>query len=166
MDRARSPWRGPINTLTVAFSPCDMSALSSEQPVCVLVVDDHDDTALLAQRILSSDTCRVFTAESYKSAMELARHERVDVLLTDIGLLDGDGCALLAEVRAYSPSVRSIALTGHSQPSDRQRYVHAGFDQVLIKPVNIDDLQTAVAAMTGAASGDHSRADPGSSHAA
>jgi two-component system CheB/CheR fusion protein len=84
----------------------------SEPPCKVLVVEDHADTAAMASRMVRLVGFDVAVAADFRSAAAAARAARYDVLLCDIGLPDGDGYALLAEVRAMYP-VRAVAVTGY-----------------------------------------------------
>jgi CheY-like chemotaxis protein len=65
----------------------------------------------------------------------------------DIGLPDIDGYELARRMRAMPElkGVRLIALTGHGFDEDRQRTREAGFDHHLVKPVDPDDLEKALA---------------------
>lgn len=114
-----------------------------EEPCRVLVVEDHEDTALLTSRILRADGYEVAVAHGYEPALSVARANRFDALVCDLGLPDGDGCRLLAEVRSLYP-VRAVAVTGYGQPLDRARCEAAGFDRFLLKPVSLDQLRAAV----------------------
>jgi PAS domain S-box-containing protein len=102
----------------------------------VLVVEDHDDARELIAGVLERAGCRVVAAASAREALELARDVRPDVLLSDLGLPDEDGYALLASFRARHPGVPAIALTAYARASDRDRALAAGFEQHVIKPVD------------------------------
>ncbi|MDB5294292.1 MAG: hypothetical protein JWO31_275 [Phycisphaerales bacterium] len=118
-------------------------AEQAEQPCKVLVVDDHGDTADLTSRLLSYQGYEVRVANGYQEAIEAARAARFDVMVCDVGLGDGDGCDLLAEVRAMY-EVRAVALTGYGMKADRARCERAGFGHFLLKPVSLEDLKAAV----------------------
>jgi CheY-like chemotaxis protein len=113
-------------------------------PLRILLVDDHHGTLEVLNRLLTRDGHHVRTAESLAAALAGARAERFDVLLTDIGMPDGDGCNLLAEIRALYP-VWAIAVTAYGIPGDVKRIMAAGFDQFLLNPVDLADLRAAVA---------------------
>ena len=68
-------------------------------------------------------------------------------MLIDIGLPDIDGYALAQKIdtRFAYPEVRKIALTGYGQPEDRERALKVGFDDHLVKPVDIQALERAIA---------------------
>ena len=124
---------------------------SSPERVRVLVVDDHRDTGLLMARVLGLAGHAVAAVNGCEPALAAARSGRYDVLVCDVGLPDGDGCDLLAEVRKLYPAVRAVAVTGYDQ--DRQRCAEAGFDRFLVKPVAFEALTAVVEELAGDAAG-------------
>ena len=72
-------------------------------------------------------------------ALELVGAFRPDVMLIDVGLPVMDGYELVRRLRADArlASVRLIAVTGYGQESDRRRAFEAGFDEHLVKPVDL-----------------------------
>jgi len=115
----------------------------SKKSFRILVVDDHPDTVAIVQRILEKDGHVVKTAENYYEAVALAQNERFDVLVTDIGLPERDGCELLGEIRAHYP-LQSVALTGYGMSDEVKRIAEAGFDAYLLKPLGMDRLTSAI----------------------
>jgi CheY-like chemotaxis protein len=109
----------------------------------LLLVDDHTDTLLAAAKYLRRCGFTVHTASSFAEAVAVAQAQRVDVLITDLGLPDGDGCALFEEIRATAP-VRGLAVTGYGMSDDVERCRRAGFERHLLKPVNPDELRHAI----------------------
>src|SRR5256885_2803284 len=89
-------------------------------PLQILLVDDHHNTVKALDLLLTRDGHHVRTAEGFAAALASARAERFDVLVTDIGMPDGDGCDLLAEIRALYP-IWAIALTAYGMPGDFKR---------------------------------------------
>jgi CheY-like chemotaxis protein len=69
-------------------------------------------------------------------------------MLIDVGLPVMDGYELVRLLRADAglASVRLIAVTGYGQESDRRRALEAGFDEHLVKPVDLDRLQSLLLA--------------------
>jgi CheY-like chemotaxis protein len=104
-------------------------------PSNILLVEDHADSAVAVTRLLMRLGHEVHVAETYAAAMEAAQSTRFDLLLCDIGLPDGDGCDLLAEVRSMYP-ISAIALTGYGMSGDVARCQDAGFAEHLLKPVD------------------------------
>jgi CheY-like chemotaxis protein len=116
--------------------------------VSVLVVDDHPDALEIVSEILRRQKANVSTADSARRAIDLLNASRPDVLVTDIGMPECDGFALLREVRRISgnngDSLPVIAVTAHARPEDRQGALDAGFQAHLTKPVDPRDLVAAV----------------------
>jgi len=70
-----------------------------------------------------------------------------DVVLLDIGLPEMDGYQVAQQIRKNSSGIRLIALTGYGQAEDIVRTSAAGFDAHMVKPVDFDVLQRAIAAI-------------------
>lgn len=123
--------------------------------VCVLVVDDHADSRLLTAKLLRRMGFEVAEAgdlaTARRQAAALACRCRVLVLVCDLELPDGDGCSLLAELRAAGLGVplAGVAVTGHSGPEHEARCRAAGYARHLVKPVRWVDLERAVRELTG-----------------
>jgi PAS domain S-box-containing protein len=121
--------------------------------VGVLVVDDEEDTRDLLATALGHEGAEVQAVASAPEALRALRERRPDVLVCDIGMPDVDGYALLSQVRALSPEegglVPALALTAYARPDDRRRALSAGYQVHLTKPVDPDELISAVARMAG-----------------
>lgn len=105
----------------------------------ILIVDDHVGTAEVLSRLLRHCGHAPATAHSCASALSALHGDRFDLLLSDIGLADGDGCELLQAARAIQP-IPAVALTGYGMRIDLERYEQAGFDACLVKPVAFPKL--------------------------
>jgi CheY-like chemotaxis protein len=114
-------------------------------PLHILIVDDHDDSALMLCRLLARDRERYACtlASNCQDALKAAQKTRFDLLISDIGLPDGDGCDLLQQLRAMYP-IRAISLTAYVMPKDIQRYRTAGFDECLEKPLVWETFVNAI----------------------
>lgn len=66
-------------------------------------------------------------AGSVKEAKELVMENEYDLVVSDIGLPDGDGWQLLQELKQRRPSLRGIAMSGFGMSTDIQRSRDAGF---------------------------------------
>ncbi len=102
----------------------------------VLVVDDDDDARELMIALLTQAGARVTAVASVKAAVEIARSSAVDVLVSDLGMPDEGGLALMKRLHALEPPVRcpAIAVTGYSSAEDRERALDAGFATHVAKP--------------------------------
>jgi signal transduction histidine kinase/ActR/RegA family two-component response regulator len=122
--------------------------------VKVLVVDDEPDARELVKRILSDCRASVAAVGSAHEALRALADERPDLLVSDLGMADIDGFALLAQVRALDAAagatLPAIALTAFARPDDRVRALEAGFHAHIAKPVEPSELIAAVAAVLGA----------------
>ncbi|HEY4594594.1 MAG TPA: response regulator, partial [Thermoanaerobaculia bacterium] len=91
----------------------------------------------------------VRTADSVASALQAAEGERIDVVVSDIGLPDGSGLDLMRQLLARQP-VRGIALSGFGMEEDLRKSREAGFVEHLTKPVDFAQLQQVLARVTAA----------------
>jgi PAS domain S-box-containing protein len=121
---------------------------SATKSVRVLVVDDNRDAAEMLAEALGAVGHEVHVAADGPSALEIAAKAPPEVALLDIGLPVMDGYEVARRMRELPGCRRTrfIALTGYGQESDRERSRKAGFDEHLVKPVDLDDVARAVAA--------------------
>jgi CheY-like chemotaxis protein len=110
----------------------------------VLVVDDNAGAAsMLALLLARLGADPVEIAADGHTAVGKAEELVPDVILLDIGLPGMDGYEVARELRRRPRLGKSVlvALTGYGQEEDRQRSREAGFDEHLVKPASVDDLQ-------------------------
>ena len=114
----------------------------------ILIVEDNDDARDALRMLLELDGHVVEAAAEGMQALEIARGKDLDVALVDIGLPGIDGYEVARRIRA-SGSRRPllIALTGYGQPEDRRRATEAGFDSMLVKPVDPSVLSDLLATL-------------------
>src|SRR4051812_19166502 len=103
-------------------------------PLHILLVDDHDDSARALARLLVMSGYNVLTATSVAGARLLCDANRFDLLISDIGLPDGTGYELMRELNA-SRGLKGIAVSGYAMEDDVAEGVAAGFVAHLVKPV-------------------------------
>ena len=111
----------------------------------VLVVDDNADARDLLAEALRESSHVVAVAHDGPSALLLAGTFLPQVALLDIGLPVMDGYELARRLRSRVGSLRLIAVTGYGQPQDRETADQAGFDALLVKPVALEQLESAIA---------------------
>ncbi|WP_175414802.1 hybrid sensor histidine kinase/response regulator [Nibricoccus aquaticus] len=105
----------------------------------ILVVEDHVATRLSLTRLLLRRGYTIVEAGTVAEALERAAEARFDLVVSDIGLPDGDGYSLMKQLREKHGLI-GIALSGYGMEQDIARGRAAGFTEHLIKPVNIESL--------------------------
>jgi CheY-like chemotaxis protein len=114
-----------------------------ERALSILVVDDEADTLRAMNRLLSSLGYQVHSAACVQDAMELARNNPFDLLISDLGLPDGTGLDLMRQVNSLRPT-KGIAVSGRSEPRDIHDCQEAGFAAHLTKPTDLPRLLATI----------------------
>lgn len=115
----------------------------------VLVVDDEPDTLELITFLLRQEGAIVHTAACVREALVAFEEFQPELLISDIGMPEADGYALLhqlhKQIPATSKKIPAIALTAFARDEDRHRAISAGFQRHLAKPINPADLISIMA---------------------
>src|SRR5688572_27202632 len=108
----------------------------------VLVVDDAEVNRIVAQALLGNMGHDSDAAESGLDAVEQACTGRYDIVLMDIEMPDIDGVEAASRIRQRlgAAAPRIVAMTSHSVPGDRERFLAAGMDGYLAKPLEPENL--------------------------
>ncbi len=106
----------------------------------IFVVENHEDTRFLLCLLLEQLGHTVFSAPSLASALEAMPAAQCDVLISDIGLPDGNGWDLMTRLGDARPPY-AIAMSGFGMSSDRQRSLNVGYRHHLLKPVEPNQLE-------------------------
>jgi signal transduction histidine kinase/ActR/RegA family two-component response regulator len=116
----------------------------------ILIVDDNHDGADMLSEVLTRQGYRTVVAYDGIEALRLAARFKPDVALLDLGLPVMDGYELADRLRLLPglASITLIALTGYGQPSDRARTRAVGFHHHLVKPIDLEELERLVSAIT------------------
>jgi CheY-like chemotaxis protein/anti-sigma regulatory factor (Ser/Thr protein kinase) len=109
----------------------------------ILLVEDHQSTSFVLQRLMKRWGWDVVPEVSVKSALELADSHSFDLVISDLGLPDGTGYELMRQLRDRY-GLQGIALSGYGMDQDIQKSLASGFVAHLVKPVNFDELRSAV----------------------
>ena len=116
----------------------------------ILVVDDEPDGRALLARILHERGAVPVCTGSAQVALESLQNHTFDLLLSDIGMPEMDGYALIRRVRSLSTPMKgipAIAVTAYARPEDRQRSLLAGYQMHISKPVETPELIAAIASL-------------------
>jgi two-component system, cell cycle response regulator DivK len=108
----------------------------------VLVVEDNEKSMKLFRDVLLATGYRPLEATTGGRAVELAARHVPDLVLMDIQLPDVDGSEALRRLRAdeRTASIPVLAVTAQAMYGDRERFLAAGFDGYVSKPVNVIEL--------------------------
>jgi signal transduction histidine kinase/DNA-binding response OmpR family regulator len=119
----------------------------------ILVVDDEADSRELITAVLAQCGAQVKDCETASEALDALQAWGPDLLISDIGMPDEDGYSLIKRVRELDEQQRgkipAIALTAYASPEDRIRALSAGFQMHLAKPLEPEELVTAIASVAG-----------------
>jgi len=126
-------------------------AASPEKALSILLVEDHESTASVLAKLLRTSGFQVNVAGSVEAALSEYGKGRFDLVISDLGLPDGDGYQLIEKVFALRP-VPAIALTGYGMEGDIAKTRAAGFREHLTKPVGATQLKEAISRLTAAGS--------------
>ncbi|WP_320173437.1 sigma-54 dependent transcriptional regulator [Maridesulfovibrio sp.] len=110
----------------------------------VLVVDDEESILKLLSKELSSPERIIQTANCAKTAREMVRKERYEVIVSDIRLPDGDGLELLTEFKDMEPDVEVILITGHGNIDNAVEAIRIGAYDYITKPFRLDRVELVV----------------------
>jgi CheY-like chemotaxis protein len=111
----------------------------------ILLVEDHQPTRDALVPLLVRRKHTVTSVGTVKEAREKALVEKFDLVLSDIGLPDGNGYELMSELREKY-SLRGVAMTGYGAEQDVAKAREAGFVSHLTKPVRMESLEQALGA--------------------
>lgn len=117
-------------------------------PAEILVVEDNARNLKLVRDVLEASGYRTLEAVTGEEAVVLAEAHVPALVLMDVQLPGIDGTSALARLRsgARTASIPVVALTAQAMEGDRDRFLAAGFDGYLAKPVDVTELVAAVRA--------------------
>jgi PAS domain S-box-containing protein len=121
----------------------DVPSNTVAKNIRILLVEDHEPTRTTLASLLTRRRYEVVAAATATEARALAGTRDFDLLITDIGLPDGNGYDLMSELGKKN-QLRGIALTGYGMEHDLARSESVGFDAHLTKPVRIQTLEAAL----------------------
>jgi CheY-like chemotaxis protein len=110
----------------------------------LLLVEDHEPTRIGLRKLLESRNFNVKCAATVAEAWSLLDGHFFDLLISDIGLPDGDGYLLMRELRD-GHGMKGIAITGYGLEDDIKLSEEAGFSAHILKPVSARLLDETLA---------------------
>jgi two-component system CheB/CheR fusion protein len=168
--------RFPLTGGAVELAPPPVPARSRprlHEGATIVIVEDSADSRDLLCELLATEGFQCATAENGPAGLELIDRLRPSVAILDVGLPEMDGFQLARRLRGQPEHAELflIALTGYGQATDRAASRDAGFDEHLVKPVNVDKLLALLSdlrsggAVDGRSSSSSSSASPAPSRA-
>jgi CheY-like chemotaxis protein len=108
----------------------------------ILYIEDNFQNKRLVRKILNSRGFEVIEADDGLTGVEMAAKELPDLILMDISLPGIDGVEATQRIKARGDTTRIpiIALTANAMRGDRERFIAAGCDDYLPKPISTHDL--------------------------
>ncbi len=131
-----------------AQRPQEARTTQKSQPLKVLLVEDNVVNQTLAAEFLKRAGHVVVIAGNGKEALEELNRNTYDLVLMDIRMPEMNGEEAAKRIRggeALDPNVPIVALTAHALKGDRERFMAAGMDDYLSKPINVEDLNQVLA---------------------
>jgi two-component system, cell cycle response regulator DivK len=112
----------------------------------ILYVEDNYHNKRLVRKILKAKGYAVLEAEDGHTGVEIALAELPDLILMDINIpgLDGIEATRLIKAHQETESIPVIALTANAMRGDRERFIAAGCDDYLPKPISTADLMKLI----------------------
>jgi CheY-like chemotaxis protein len=109
----------------------------------ILVVDDHQDAAVMLGDFLEAMGNTIRIAHDGPSALQIAQEFHPQLVLVDIGLPAMDGYEVARRLReqAHDQELHVVAITGYARDEAREQQTQAGFDAHLVKPVRAEKLE-------------------------
>jgi CheY-like chemotaxis protein len=117
----------------------------------ILYIEDTENNRILITRRLAQSDYKVVTAENAEQGMAMARAEKPDLILMDMGLPGVDGWSATRRLKA-DPTLKHIpviALTAHVMNGDREKALAAGCDDYDTKPFQFARLLSKIEALVG-----------------
>lgn len=112
----------------------------------ILVVEDNDMNMELAEYLLEEGGFAILKASSGEDALALTQHTLPDLILMDLHLPGLDGISVVRRMKSEerTRSIPILALTAHAMRGDRERFLEAGCDGYISKPIDVKTFVTAI----------------------
>jgi signal transduction histidine kinase/CheY-like chemotaxis protein len=140
-----------VHPSSVAHAGDAVDEVPNLNNVDILVVDDEPDARDLLTQLLGGYGAMVRAARSVREAIDLFEASKPDLLISDIGMPEMDGYALIRVIRqkarAEGGEIPAIALTAFARSEDRMRAMIAGYNLHLAKPIEPTELVVAAASL-------------------
>lgn len=106
----------------------------------VLYVEDEEDILKFAAMVLEDYVHKVFVASNGKEALKILKHQKIDLVITDILMPKLNGIELIKEIRKTFLEVASIVVTAHTETKYLLECIELRIDGYILKPIAIEEL--------------------------
>ena len=121
-------------------------------PNRVLIAEDSSVIQNLVKKILEFQNFEITAVKNGEQVVQLLEKENFDIVLLDINMPIMDGMECVKAIRAMSVPEKSkvpdVAITGNARNYTEEEFKEAGFNDVLMKPLNFDKLVLIVKGLT------------------
>jgi len=117
----------------------------------ILVVEDNERSRTLLREVLTSDGYEVIEARNGDEGLKAAKEHNPALILMDIQMPVMEGLACLKQIRENVEirHIKIVALTSFAMKGDRDKFMKAGFDGYMTKPIDIDQLTESINGFIG-----------------
>jgi len=172
------PGRGSTFRFTAVFDPAEHHAPAEERdpeaaerglpPLSILLAEDNRINQLFTEDLLTSRGHTVSLAANGAEAMDLLASRHFDLVLMDVQMPVMDGLAATRAIREhdgsqFDPDIPVLGLSAYAIKGDRERFMAAGMDDYLTKPIRFEDFFRVIRRLLDGrcACGDGPAYDPG-----
>jgi len=108
----------------------------------VLIVDDEEDIRIPTAKFLKKElkNVEILTASDGEEAFEIIKHNKIDLVISDIRMPKLDGFELLLKIRKYSPESTVIMITAYGNPTSKEKANNMGAISYIEKPFELKEL--------------------------
>jgi CheY-like chemotaxis protein len=121
-------------------------------PNRVLIAEDSSVIQNLVKKILEFQNFEITAVKNGEQVVQLLEKENFDIVLLDINMPVMDGMECVKAIRGMSDTAKSsvpvVAITGNARNYTEEEFKEAGFNDVLMKPLNFDKLVLVVKGLT------------------
>lgn len=118
----------------------------------VVVVDDEEDSQIVAAMMLEMAGAEVLTANNGREGLSVIRNNRPHLVISDLSMPELDGWGMMRELNMdrTTMDIPVVALTAHAMVGDRERAIQAGFTNYISKPLDPEKFLNQLAALVAA----------------
>jgi len=130
-----------------------LNGLAGLGPLRVLVVEDNFINLLSFSQMLERHGFQIRSAANGKQALDNVREQAFDIVLMDVKMPVMDGLEATRRIRSSTDrrvrETKIVALTAYAMPEDRKRILAAGVDDIVSKPIEVDELASVLTRVLG-----------------